>query len=81
MVLIQQNIVIEGVTHSLEVSDSAGDGGSSYQVLIDNRYVGAIVKYSTGWAPAFNHSEKVDLLSPDDIGAILDAVQQHEANS
>jgi hypothetical protein len=40
----------DGNSHHLHVYSPHGAGGGSFFVYIDNYFVGAIVKYITGWS-------------------------------
>ena len=58
-------------TYHVEVGRAPG-GGPGYQVLINNYYIGPIVKYDTGWTALLRPS----VLTQDDIDGILEAVER-----
>lgn len=56
----------------MEVTKAAGNAGGGYDVLVNRYLQGQIVLYTTGWKPFV----KMDVLSKDDVDAIMDMVNE-----
>lgn len=62
--------------HHIVVAEPLGTAGG-FHIYIDNYFCGQIVKSPEGWAMHLNSSSKLAvLLTSDDIGAIMDVVNE-----
>lgn len=67
---------IHGKLHVV-VWSPLGGGSGSFQVNVNNYFIGQIVRYNTGWISFV----KLGILNQDDVDAIMDAVEEWEGNN